>query len=98
MSVEEYLKGVEFRYKYDNRSEKDVIVEYLMTSLRLLNGFKPDHFREATGISIPRELRSRFRRLKDRGLLEYKDGCIKVTDNGLNVFDSIVYEATEIFL
>lgn len=98
MSADEYLQSGEFRYKYDNRSEKDVIVEYLMTSLRILNGFKPEHFSEITGISIPHELRNRFMRLQDRGLLEYKDDCIKVTDNGLNVFDSIVYEVTEIFL
>jgi len=98
MSAEEYIKGNQFNYKYDDRSDNDVIVEYLMTSLRLLRGFKPEHFKGVTGISIPGELEIRFKGLQGRGLMELKNDYIRITDTGLDVFDSIIYEVTEPFL
>jgi len=98
MSAEEYIKCNQFNYKYDDRSDKDVVVEYLMTSLRLLRGFKPEHFKKVTGVSIPEELMIRFNGLQRRGLMESNDDFIRITDAGLEVFDSIIYEVTEPFL
>lgn len=98
MESDEYISGKEFSYKHDDRSDKDVIVEYLMTSLRLIRGFKPEHFKAVTGVSIPGELDIRFKGLQSRGFVEFKDDYIRVTDKGLYVLDSIIYEVTEPFL
>lgn len=98
MSSDEYISRTKFFYKHDDRSDKDVIVEYLMTSLRLLRGFKPEHFKGVTGVSIPGELEIRFKGLQSRGLLDFNNDYIRVTDKGLDVFDSIIYEVTEPFL
>jgi len=98
MSIDEYTSGKEFYYRYDKRSGSDIIVEYLLTSLRLLRGFKTDHFREITGISLPEELKARVNKMESRGLMKFNDESLRVTDEGIYFFDSIIYELTEPFL
>lgn len=93
-SLEQYIKTGPFR-KEDMRSSSDAAVEFIMTSLRNLSGFNPARFKEVTGHDLPGEIKKRIMQMADEGFIEIEGSLYRITERGLDVFDSIVYRITE---
>jgi oxygen-independent coproporphyrinogen-3 oxidase len=90
-----YLSGSESLLVEDIRTSSDAAVEFIMTSLRLLSGFRPARFREVTGYNLPEEIIENIVKLKSEGLIAGDGDLYRVTPEALSIFDTIVYRITE---
>jgi oxygen-independent coproporphyrinogen-3 oxidase len=68
--------------------EDELLLEYLLNQLRLMQGFDLQHAHEAIGID-PDELRSRLSAPLSRGLLEITRGKCRATDRGIRYLNEI---------
>ncbi|MFA5518746.1 MAG: radical SAM family heme chaperone HemW [Spirochaetota bacterium] len=93
-SLEQYFKK-ESIVKEDIRTASDAAVEFILTSFRLLMGFNPARFKDVTGHDLPGEIKKGIMQMVDEGLVEVKGSLYRISDKGLDVFDSVVYRITE---
>ena len=93
--LEKYLGGAETVRVEESGTFSGAAVEFVMTSLRLIKGFRPERFREVTGYNLPEEIMENLLKLKSEGLIESDGGLYRVSSEGLPLFDSIVYRITE---
>lgn len=98
MPVADYIKCSEFSYEYDNPSADSIIVEFIMTSLRRMNGFSGEEFAAVTGKSLSNDLVYKLNSLKDEGKIEINNGRYYLSRKGLYLTDSIIYYLAEDFL
>jgi oxygen-independent coproporphyrinogen-3 oxidase len=90
-----YFSGTESVFIEDIRTSSDAAVEFIMTSLRLINGFRPERFREVTGYNLPEEIMENILKLMEEGLIESDGDLYRVNPESLGIFDTIVYRITE---
>ena len=98
LNAEEYIRSSEFHYDVDIPSGNAVIVEFLMTSLRRMNGFTGEEFAAVTSIPLPEALIAGFYSLKMNGMIEINNGRYRLSKKGLYFADSIIYQLAEKYL
>jgi len=98
LNVMDYIKSKEFKYDVDTPTAENIIVEFLMTSLRRMKGFSADEFTAVTSISIPESIVSKFDSLITEGMIESDNGRYRLSKKGLYFTDSIIYRLTEEFI
>jgi oxygen-independent coproporphyrinogen-3 oxidase len=69
--------------------ESDVMLEFLMNALRLVEGFSFSTFTKTTGFSA-KTLQPFLNRSKARGLLEFDQQSVKATPMGLRYLDDLL--------
>lgn len=97
-SLQDYLKPGGFRREIDHRDESSVVVEFVLTSTRNLDGFSPDDYRKITGKELPEVIAAGFDRMVSLGFMEKRNGLLRYTEKGLQFSDRIVYEIVESLL
>ncbi len=98
LNVMDYIKSKEFKYEVDTPTAENIIVEFLMTSLRRMKGFSADEFTAVTSISLPETVVSKLDSLKTEGMIEFDTGRYRLSKKGLYFTDSIIYRLTEEFI
>lgn len=98
LRAEEYIKSREFLYEYDKRTADSIIVEFIMTTIRRVNGFSGEEFTAITGIQLPENIIKMLNSLENDGMIMIYHGRYSLTKKGLFHADSIIYKLTEPYL
>lgn len=97
-SLAEYLKPGSFSRVFDERSNNEILVEFIMTSLRNLNGFRLDEYEKITGNELPQGIIDKISEKEHEGLLRSNGNLISFTEKGVFFADSIIYDIVESYL
>jgi len=96
-SLDEYLSGPVIRE--DIRDTGGVMAEFIMTALRLIDGFTAGAFRSVLGEALPDAVKRRFDGLESKGMITIADTAgdtrYRLTREGLFFADSVIYTAVE---
>ena len=99
MSVAEYLSSENVTLTRDERSENAMLVEYLMTGLRLINGISLNKMQKRLEREVPTNILDRINFLREKGLLSVElnngDRIIRLKGDGLMFADSVIYQIVE---
>lgn len=98
LKVEDYINSSEFLYDVETPTANNVIVEFVMTSLRRMKGFGVEEFTAVTSRPLPADIRNKLEALKAEGMIEINNGRYYLTKNGLYYTDSIIYRIVENYL
>jgi oxygen-independent coproporphyrinogen-3 oxidase len=98
-SIEEYqTSGTSVLIK-DDRSKNQMVAEYIMTALRLVEGFSEDDFEEIFNENMPDIIVSRFDVLSDEKLIAITVSSsgkrYNLTRDGLCMLDDVVFRVVE---
>lgn len=89
-------------YTEDVRSAGAAMAEYLMTALRLLDGFSENSFAGVFGVEIPRQVKSSLAKLADEKLVRifHEGGSPRyaLSDEGIFISDYVIYRCVESLL
>lgn len=98
--VEEYIRMP--RYIEDIRSKNAAMAEFLMTALRLMEGFSENSFFEVFGVKVPHQVEYSLEKLADEKLIqifhEGNSSRYALTDEGIFVSDYVIYRCVESLL
>jgi oxygen-independent coproporphyrinogen III oxidase len=99
-SMEEYVREDGARLIIDERGPRAAAAEFIMTGLRLLEGFSVAYFEEMLGFALPEKVARRFQELEDDGLVERArddpgGALIRLTREGLFAADDVIFRAVE---
>lgn len=98
-SVKEYLHDDSVALAIDSRTKNAEVAEYLMTGLRLRDGFTTSDFERKLGIPLPGSVRDKLGTLRKRGYVAVRgkgnDARIRLTLEGMLIMDGLVYEMVE---
>ena len=98
-TVEEYLRDDSVSLAIDQRTKGAEVAEYIMTGLRLREGFTMRDFREKLGIPLPDSVRSKLKSFRKRGYVIMRekgdDARIRLSLDGMLIMDGLVYEMVE---
>lgn len=97
-SLDEYMQQGEFRRIFDYRSEEQLLVEFIMTALRRLDGFSPGEYMALTGKPLPRGITIRLREKENEGLITSENGLLRLSEKGIFLADRVIYDIVETFL
>lgn len=78
--------------KYENRADMDMEREFVMLSLRLDTGLQNEQFKAKLGYDIPNKYFQRAKKFEKYGLINCKKDCIKLTEQGFLVSNTIISE------
>ncbi len=99
-SVDEYIRMP--RYNEDVRPASAAMAEYVMTALRLMEGFSEHSFFEVFGVKIPHRVESSLLKLADEKLLHvFNEGSSRryaLTEEGIFISDYVIYRCVESLL
>ncbi len=99
MTVEEYLESADLTLEEDVRGGYAPLVEYILTGLRLIEGFSPERMKKLTGLELPEKVVEKFQKLESEGLIRQEkrrdENIIKLTERGIPLADAVTYEAVE---
>ncbi len=98
LKVEDYINRGEFLYDVETPTTDNVIVEFVMTSLRRIKGFSADEFTSVTSIPLPDDIISALNTLKNEGLIVTENGRYRLSYKGLFYTDSVIYRIVEKYL
>ncbi len=88
----DYIKNpLEFENKI-TLSEEDKILEFVMLGLRMDKGIKDDEFFKRFKINLKDKYGDIIEKHKKNGLLEYKDGFLKFTPQGVYLSNTVLCE------
>ncbi len=86
----------------DERPPEALIVEFLMTGMRLTDGISINDLERKTGLALPARTMDRFKGIRDRGFLLIEDAGddtrIRFTRDGFFMMDGLIYEMTEMLI
>lgn len=68
----------------------DQMAEFMFLGLRRMEGIGVEHFRERFGVPVDSVYGKVIRRYTDLGMLEHKDGFLRLTDAGIDVSNTIM--------
>ena len=97
-SLRDYMKPGVFNRVTDCRGADQLLVEFIMTSLRRLEGFTADEYRRVSGCPMPREVIKRMEDKVSEKLMNYENGRYCLTAKGIFLADRIIYDLAEPFL
>lgn len=99
-SLEEYLDGPASRE--DTRPPSAAMAEFIMTGLRLIDGFTAGDFEAALDAQVPASVKYGFGELSKRGMIDIagdgRNERYRLTREGLFLADSVIYTAVESLL
>ncbi len=100
--VDAYLQSPCDAFIRDCRNERDVLVEYLMGAIRLLNGFYLEDIPSKTGIHLPGQVRSSIIDLTNEKMLILTTDAggthVRLSHDGIFYLDDIVYRMVQVLL
>ncbi len=79
----------------ENLSTGELIEEYLLTRLRLKDGFSLNDFRLRFGEKESDKLSERIQRQAYEGKLSEKEGCVSLTEEGIMMSDSVIFSLAQ---
>lgn len=88
-NLSSYLKG-EYQGEVETLDRASEIEDYLLTNLRLVEGFDPKVFHARFGIEFAEMYRAQINELTSRGLLSVSPTRIAATEKGLDLLDTIL--------
>ncbi len=97
-SLEEYMKPGEFRRINDYRNADQLLVEFIMTAVRKLDGFTAGEYTAISGRPLPAEVIKRLGDKEREGLISSENGCYRLTENGVFLADRVIFDLAEPFL
>lgn len=97
-SLDEYMRPGEFRRVNDYRSADQLLVEFIMTAVRKLDGFTADEYTMISGREMPVEIMKRLSDKENEGLMISDNGCYRLTERGIFLADRVIYDIVEPFL
>jgi len=74
MNVMDYINSVNVVYNTVPVTTENKIVEFIMTSLRRIEGFTYDEFSSVTGLSVPEEIKTGISAREKEGMLHVENG------------------------
>lgn len=99
INLESYLAAEKIIPERDIRSENQIIAEYIMTSIRLLEGFTLSSLSDKLKTRPPDSLLKKIPILKKQGYLEHRnDDTIRLAPEGIMWSDYVIYELVEGFI
>ncbi len=102
MSIGKYLESVDLELGEDVRSGYAPLVEYILTGLRLREGFSLEKMKKLTGFGLPEKVSEKFHKLERDGLVRIKKGTgehqIQLTERGILLADAVIFDAVESLL
>ena len=98
--VKEYLQHPDTMQVIDSRNNLDMVVEYLLSGIRLLDGFYLEDITEKTGMEIPAPVYDSIRTLSVDDMLEIDESpvsgtLVRLTHEGIFQLDSIIYSLVQ---
>ena len=96
MNIKDYLV-LPLNITEDIRSKNDIIIEYVLTNMRLLNGMSEESLKKKLGVNFPENLIFQGQKLAREGLIAYDaNNCImKLTSKGIFFADKVIYRLVE---
>lgn len=88
-NLQKYLNHV-YAGEIETLSKESMIEDFLLTNLRLVEGFDPNVFKKRFGIDFLEAYHDKIRELADRGLLIVSPTRVKATSRGLDLLDTIL--------
>ena len=73
-------------------SEKDLMEEFMFLGLRLKKGISEQEFMEKFGKTVEEVYQKVLNRLTEEGVLEQKDGRIRLSEKGTDVANYVMAE------
>lgn len=98
MDVLDYINADKFIYNEEPVSINNVIVEFIMTSLRRINGFTGEEFMSVTGLPLPDHVIDRIYSLISEGMMHADYGRYFLSKKGLFFADRVIYSIVENYL
>jgi oxygen-independent coproporphyrinogen-3 oxidase len=99
MPLEFYINSDKTELEVDERTSGQEMAEYIMMSIRLVGGISLNEMEDCLGDVMPGQCFERFVAMKERGLVEIinKDGAcrIRLTEEGLFLADTVIYDTVE---
>ena len=89
VSLPRYLKGA-YLGSEEKVSDQDDVSYYLLTHLRLKEGFRLAEFAKRFGFDIAKTRKGEIDEEIKLGLLEMQDGFLRPTDKGMRLLDSVL--------
>jgi len=100
--IKDYLNGAKVLYEFDKKSPTSLHTEFIMTSLRLQEGFTDKAFKDIFGVKIPNEVVAALRNQNNLGNLiieKVKGGWrFYLSRKGFLIADRVIFEVTESLL
>ena len=90
--IEKYIKDPTRKIVEEKLTEEDKMAEYAMLMLRTMDGITEEGFKARFGKSIPDDIKSKMRRLIDKGLCEKIKGGICLSRKGLDLANEAFME------
>lgn len=97
-SVEQYLMPGAFTRNHDVRGEKELLIEFIMTSLRILDGFDLADYKRISNCELPDLICKRIEHQISRGLVSRNGNLISLTEKGVFLCDRVIYDIIEPYL
>ncbi len=87
--IDKYIKLKDYNKSY-NLTKKELIEEYILMGLRLVDGIKIESFYKKFNLSIKELFKKTINKYSNKKMLVIKKNSIKITSRGLNILNTIL--------
>ena len=90
--LEDYLKSDFFKKEVQILTRQEEIEETMYLGLRMMQGVNLQGFQKSFGARVETLYKETLEKLERQGLLRIKDGCLRLTDSGIDVSNAVMAE------
>ena len=90
--LEDYLKSDFFKKEVQILTRQEEIEETMYLGLRMMQGVNLQGFQKTFGVRVETLYKETLEKLERQGLLRIKDGCLRLTDSGIDVSNAVMAE------
>ena len=90
--LEDYLKSDFFKKEVQILTRQEEIEETMYLGLRMMQGVNLQGFQKTFGVHVETLYKETLEKLERQGLLRIKDGCLRLTDSGIDVSNAVMAE------
>ena len=90
--LEDYLKSDFFKKEVQILTRQEEIEETMYLGLRMMQGVNLQGFQKSFGVRVETLYKETLEKLERQGLLRIKDGCLRLTDSGIDVSNAVMAE------
>lgn len=90
--LEDYLKSDFFKKEVQILTRQEEIEETMYLGLRMMQGVNLQEFQKSFGVRVETLYKETLEKLERQGLLRIKDGCLRLTDSGIDVSNAVMAE------
>ena len=90
--LEDYLKSDFFKKEVQILTRQEEIEETMYLGLRMMQGVNLQGFQKSFGVRVETLYKETLEKLERPGLLRIKDGCLRLTDSGIDVSNAVMAE------